>query len=42
MVFANAGVSEKGRFLEKEDGEPKKPELRTLDVNLSGTLFCEF
>jgi NAD(P)-dependent dehydrogenase (short-subunit alcohol dehydrogenase family) len=42
VVFANAGVSEKGRFLEKEDGEPKKPELRTLDVNLSGTLFCEF
>ena len=42
VVFANAGVSEKGPFLVKEEGEPKKPDLRTLDINLTGTLFCEF
>ena len=44
VVCANAGVSEIGKFLEKEDeGEgPRKPGLKTLDVNLTGTLYCEF
>lgn len=43
VVCANAGVSEIGTFLEsEEDGdEPRKPELKTLDINLVGTLFCE-
>jgi len=43
LVFANAGVSEIGKFLEEEkDGEePKKPGLKTLDINLTGTLYCE-
>jgi hypothetical protein len=43
IVFANAGVTEVGKFLEEDgDGEPKKPQLKTLDVNLTGTLYCEF
>jgi hypothetical protein len=40
-VFANAGISEAGKFLEMEDGEPTKPNLKTLSVNLEGTLYCE-
>jgi len=40
LVFANAGVSEVGKFLENDgEGEPKKPGLKTLDVNLTGTLY---
>ncbi|KAG4421448.1 hypothetical protein IFR04_005398 [Cadophora malorum] len=41
VVCANAGVSEIGKFLEKEDeGEgPRKPGLKTLDINLTGTLY---
>ncbi|KAG4427643.1 hypothetical protein IFR05_016874 [Cadophora sp. M221] len=41
VVCANAGVSEVGHFLEKEgEGEePRKPGLKTLDINLTGTLF---
>lgn len=42
VVFANAGVSEVGTFLEKCEGEPTKPNLKTLDVNITGTLYCEF
>jgi NADP-dependent 3-hydroxy acid dehydrogenase YdfG len=42
VVFANAGVSEVGSFLEKGAGEPTKPNLKTLDVNITGTLYCEF
>jgi NAD(P)-dependent dehydrogenase (short-subunit alcohol dehydrogenase family) len=41
IVFANAGISEAGKFLEMEDGEPTKPNLKTLSVNLEGTLYCE-
>ena len=41
-VFANAGVSEVGNFLQREDGEPKKPVLKTVDINLVGTLYSEF
>jgi len=41
LVFANAGVSEIGKFLEeeKDDEEPRKPGLKTLDINLTGTLY---
>ena len=42
IVLANAGVVEKGDFLEVEQAEPQKPELRTLDVNVTGTLYSEF
>jgi hypothetical protein len=41
-VCANAGIVEAGKFLEIADGEPRKPNLRTLDINLSGTLYCKF
>lgn len=41
-VFANAGVSEIGNFLEKDIGEPVKPMLKTIDINLVGTLYSEF
>lgn len=40
IVFANAGVSEFGKFLEIE-AEPTKPNLKTMDINLLGTLFSE-
>ncbi|KAK0111608.1 hypothetical protein ONS95_001954 [Cadophora gregata] len=41
VVCANAGVSEIGKFLEmEEEGEgPRKPVLKTLDINLVGTLY---
>lgn len=42
VVFANAGVSEIGTFLQRDEGEPTKPDLRTLEINLLGTLYCEF
>jgi len=38
-VFANAGVSEIGNFLERDEGEPVKPTLKTIDINLVGTLY---
>lgn len=40
VVCANAGVSEIGNFLDADDGEPKRPILKTLDINLTGTLYC--
>jgi len=40
VVFANAGITERGDFVkERSDGEPTKPVLKTLDVNLYGTLY---
>jgi len=41
IVCANAGVSEMSHqpFFAKDDGKPQKPNLKTLDVNLSGTLY---
>jgi NAD(P)-dependent dehydrogenase (short-subunit alcohol dehydrogenase family) len=41
IVCANAGIVEAGKFLEKDQGEPRKPNLKTLDVDLNGILFCE-
>ncbi len=44
VVCANAGVSEIGKLLEletQEDGEPKRPGLKTLEINLVGTLYCK-
>ena len=42
IVFANAGITEAGQFLEKSEGEPTKPEMKTLDVDLVGTLYSEY
>ncbi|KAG0646832.1 15-hydroxyprostaglandin dehydrogenase [Hyphodiscus hymeniophilus] len=38
-VFANAGVSEIGNFLESSTRDPVKPTLKTVDINLVGTLY---
>ena len=42
FVFANAGVSEVGNFLEKDAADPVKPTLKTIDINLVGTLYSKF
>ncbi|KAL1999937.1 hypothetical protein VTN02DRAFT_3793 [Thermoascus thermophilus] len=46
VVFANAGITEKGTLLVssqeeqgKGKGKPVKPDLRTLDVNLVGVIY---
>lgn len=44
-MFANAGITEKGTLLvskEEREGKvkPVKPDLRTLDVNLVGVIYC--
>jgi NAD(P)-dependent dehydrogenase (short-subunit alcohol dehydrogenase family) len=42
IVFANAGVTELGSFVQKDEGEPTKPNLRTLEINLIGNLYSEW
>jgi NAD(P)-dependent dehydrogenase (short-subunit alcohol dehydrogenase family) len=42
VVVANAGVMEAGRFVGAPlgaDGKPVKPNLTTLDINLTGALY---
>lgn len=43
VVFANAGVTEHGSFIddavETGDGKPVKPILKTADVNFTGVLY---
>lgn len=41
IVFANAGVTEKGKIFNKNEDKPSKPNLLTVNVNLFGTLYCE-
>lgn len=43
IVFANAGITEKGSLLptENENGGPTKPDLATLNVNLTGCIYCK-
>lgn len=41
VVIANAGISEKGNFLDIDPGEPVKPTITTLDVNLTGMLYSK-
>ena len=45
IVFANAGITEKGSLLpdKKEDSTkgPTKPNLATLNVNLIGVIYCK-
>ncbi|KAJ5772314.1 hypothetical protein N7520_002843 [Penicillium odoratum] len=42
LVFANAGITEKGSFLPKDaNAGPVKPNLATLNVNLIGVVYCE-
>jgi NAD(P)-dependent dehydrogenase (short-subunit alcohol dehydrogenase family) len=45
VIVANAGVAEIGQFLGAplgEDGKPVKPNLTTLDVNLTGVVYSMF
>lgn len=39
-VFANAGITEKGTLVVKDEERPSKPELATLNVNLVGVIYC--
>lgn len=43
LLCANAGVTEIGKFCEQEEEgeEPRKPSLKTVDIDLIGTLYCE-
>jgi NAD(P)-dependent dehydrogenase (short-subunit alcohol dehydrogenase family) len=44
VVFANAGITEKGSLLPAKGegmGAPSKPDLATLNVNLVGVLYCK-
>jgi NAD(P)-dependent dehydrogenase (short-subunit alcohol dehydrogenase family) len=46
IVFANAGITEKGSLLPSKnfdgaDKGPVKPNLATLNVNLVGLIYCE-
>ncbi|KAL1972599.1 hypothetical protein VTN31DRAFT_7013 [Thermomyces dupontii] len=38
-VFANAGITEIGWLIDKEEQIPSEPELKTLNVNLVGTVY---
>lgn len=45
VVFANAGITELGDLVKSalEDGgngRPVKPDLKTVDVNLLGVVYC--
>lgn len=44
IVVPNAGVTEGVPFdhVNLVDGRPIKPKLTTLDVNLTGVVYCEF
>jgi NAD(P)-dependent dehydrogenase (short-subunit alcohol dehydrogenase family) len=42
VVFANAGVTEQGHLINDRSEEPTKPILTTVDINLYGTLYCEY
>ncbi|RFU33642.1 hypothetical protein B7463_g2655, partial [Scytalidium lignicola] len=39
VVFANAGITERGDFVKEMGEEPAKPVLKTVDINLYGTLY---
>lgn len=43
VVCANAGISERGAgaMATVEDDEPREPDLKIMDVNLAGVIFCK-
>ena len=41
IVVANAGITEQGRLVVTHEEEPQKPNLRTVDVNLKGTIYSK-
>lgn len=47
VVCANAGISERGasamaQVSQGPDAEPEEPDLKVLDVNLAGVIYCKF
>jgi len=42
VVFANAGITEKGSLLPDKDSSkgPTKPNLATVNVNFIGVIYC--
>jgi NAD(P)-dependent dehydrogenase (short-subunit alcohol dehydrogenase family) len=41
VVFANAGITEKGSLLPEKDGKLTRPELATINVNFVGVLYSK-
>lgn len=43
VVMANAGIAEGGAVtvVDLKEDTPSKPRLKTLDINLVGTIYCE-
>lgn len=39
-VAANAGVGDFQSLYEKQEGEPQKPNLKTIDIDLNGQIYC--
>jgi 15-hydroxyprostaglandin dehydrogenase (NAD) len=39
-VAANAGVADFQSLYERQQGEPEKPNLKTIDINLTGQIYC--
>jgi 15-hydroxyprostaglandin dehydrogenase (NAD) len=39
-VAANAGVADLQSLYEKQEGDPKKPNLKTIDIDLTGQIYC--
>jgi NAD(P)-dependent dehydrogenase (short-subunit alcohol dehydrogenase family) len=39
-VAANAGVADLQSLYEKQPGEPTKPNLKTIDIDLIGPIYC--
>jgi 15-hydroxyprostaglandin dehydrogenase (NAD) len=39
-VAANAGVADMGSLYQRMEGEPQKPNLKTIDIDLNGQIFC--
>lgn len=44
VVMANAGINEGGpvTVVDLDEEKPSRPELKTLDINLSGTIYSKY
>lgn len=41
IVCSNAGITEIGDFMARDEGEPTQPSMRTVDINLIGNLYSK-
>ena len=41
IVVANAGITEQGKLVVTHEEQPQKPNVRTVDVNLKGTIYSK-